>query len=129
MEKEKCEYVKTCVYYSVDSVTCNETAGDYYGRNRQGGCYRLHVHDQLDWYTKLVSYALDNDIPVRICKYPDEPYQNMLGLDIGNVVFGPMAWEMFEDQIDKDDLSKVAQVIADTQLKIKQRKSAGQHES
>lgn len=110
---EKCKYVKTCPFYDKASATCNETSGMYYDRARGGGCYRRHQYEQLQWYTSLVGYALDNNVPVKICKYPDSPYTNMLGLDIGNVVFGPMAWEMFEDKIDKDDFSKVAQVIAD----------------
>lgn len=39
MKPRKCKYVKICKLYAKDSVTCNETGGDYYGPGDPAGCY------------------------------------------------------------------------------------------
>jgi hypothetical protein len=36
----KCPYTDCCTLYQVDSCTCNETGGDYYGAGRMAGCGR-----------------------------------------------------------------------------------------
>ena len=38
--KNKCPFVDCCTLYDKESVTCNETGGDYYGIGRMGGCGR-----------------------------------------------------------------------------------------
>ena len=38
----KCRFIGKCPWYNKDNnlVTCEETAGMYYGRDRPAGCYR-----------------------------------------------------------------------------------------
>ena len=54
--KRKCKFWKNCNCFDNTNEVCTKTGGDFYGPNRQGGCYR-----SLEEKGKLSNYWLSSN--------------------------------------------------------------------
>ena len=70
----------------------------------------------VKWYTELISFAIDHKLPTSFQYYGIEPDENYLGIKIDGILFGPFAWEMFEDEIDFEDVHRAKVLVKRTKL-------------